>query len=157
MSILSDKISIPLSLSPPSFPFSPHSASSPHSPSFLSLSLLPLPSSTPLLCPQHCMDFRNYSSVMAIVAGLGSSPIRRLHRTWEGVSKQHMELYKHMDAILDTRVGGNSGRSVHSVITPNMQLIPRLIKRCFLGVQSLANLQPSFMALMAIYIYIYKR
>ena len=50
------------------------------------------------------MDFRNYSSVMAIVAGLGSSPIRRLRKTWEGISKQHMELYRSIDTIMDTRV-----------------------------------------------------
>lgn len=103
--------------------------------SFLpSLSLPPLPSSTPLLPPQHCMDFRNYSSVMAIVAGLGSSPIRRLHRTWEGVSKQHMGLYKHMDAILDTRVGGNSERSVqlsyHSRHATYSQAHKTLFPRC---------------------------
>ena len=40
----------------------------------------------------------------------------------------------------------------NSVITPDMQLILRLIKRCFPGVQSLADFQPSFMALIAIYI-----
>lgn len=115
------------SLSPPSFPSSPHSLSS-------LLSLPPIPSSTPLLPPQHCMDFRNYSSVMAIVAGLGSSPIRRLHRTWEGVSKQHMELYKHMDAILDTRVGGNSRWSVqlgyHSRHATYSQAHKTLFPRC---------------------------
>lgn len=50
------------------------------------------------------MDIRNYSSVLAIVAGLGSSPIRRLRKTWEAISKHHMELYKNMDTIMDTRV-----------------------------------------------------
>jgi len=43
----------------------------------------------------------------------------------------------------------------NSVITPDMQLILRLIKRCFPGVQSLADFQPSFMALIAIILYIY--
>ena len=46
---------------------------------------------------------------MAIVmAGLGSAPIRRLHRTWEGVSKIHMEMFKQMDTILESKVGGAS-------------------------------------------------
>ena len=39
-----------------------------------------------------------------IVAGLGSAPIRRLHKTWEGVSKQHVDYYKQMDTLLDSRV-----------------------------------------------------
>ena len=56
---------------------------------------------------QHCLDLRNYSTMMAIVmAGLGSAPIRRLHRTWEGVSKVHIEMFKQMDTILESKVGG---------------------------------------------------
>ena len=44
--------------------------------------------------------------MMAIImAGLGSAPIRRLHRTWEGVSKVHMEMFKQMDTILESKVG----------------------------------------------------
>lgn len=47
----------------------------------------------------------NTSSVMAIVvAGLGSSPIRRLAATWEMVPKADMELFKRMDSILEERV-----------------------------------------------------
>lgn len=55
------------------------------------------------------MDIRNYSSVMAVVAGLGSSPIRRLRKTWDGISKHHMELYRNMDTIMDTRVSKGEG------------------------------------------------
>ncbi|KAL5463285.1 hypothetical protein EMCRGX_G032175 [Ephydatia muelleri] len=37
-----------------------------------------------ILIAKQCLEFNNYSSVMAVVvAGLGSAPIRRLHKTWE--------------------------------------------------------------------------
>ncbi|KAL5502430.1 hypothetical protein EMCRGX_G009201 [Ephydatia muelleri] len=36
---------------------------------------------------KQCLEFNNYSSVMAVVvAGLGSAPIRRLHKTWEDLT-----------------------------------------------------------------------
>ena len=41
---------------------------------------------------------------MAMMAGLGSASIRRLHRTWEAVGKPFDELYKEMDAILESKV-----------------------------------------------------
>lgn len=56
-----------------------------------------------IIIAKHCLDCHNYSSVMAIIfAGLGCTPIRRLNRTWEGVSKTHLELFREMDAILQT-------------------------------------------------------
>ena len=74
------------------------------------------------------MDFRNYSSVMAIVAGLGSSPIRRLRKTWEGISKQHMELYRNIDTIMDTRVrkgiSEETGRSLRLTFEDFSSLVP---------------------------------
>lgn len=66
------------------------------------------------LFPQHCLDLGNISSMMAIVvAGLGSSPIRRLATTWEMVPKSDMELFKHMDSILEERVGWSAGTTLH--------------------------------------------
>ncbi|KAL5502445.1 hypothetical protein EMCRGX_G009220 [Ephydatia muelleri] len=56
-----------------------------------------------ILIAKQCLEFNNYSSVMAVVvAGLGSAPIRRLHKTWEGVSKYHVDLFKEMDLLLDS-------------------------------------------------------
>ena len=40
-----------------------------------------------------------------VVAGLGSAPIRRLQSSWAQVPKADMELFKEMDAVLDSRVG----------------------------------------------------
>eukprot|EP00731_Ephydatia_muelleri_P015580 Em0009g4a len=56
-----------------------------------------------ILIAKQCLEFNNYSSVMAVVvAGLGSAPIRRLHKTWEGVSKYHVDLFKEMDLLQGT-------------------------------------------------------
>jgi hypothetical protein len=71
-----------------------------------------------ILIAKHCLDLRNYSSMMAIImAGLGSAPIRRLHRTWEGVSKVHMEMFKQMDTILESKSNYKNYRDKLS-ITP---------------------------------------
>ncbi len=48
-----------------------------------------------------------------VVAGLGSSPIRRLQASWDLVSKTDMELFKYMDSILEEKVLYTS--SVHFV------------------------------------------
>lgn len=54
---------------------------------------------------QHCLEMRNYSSMMAIVvAGLGSAPIRRLHQSWAGVQKERKDLFKEIDTLLDSKV-----------------------------------------------------
>ncbi|KAL5502459.1 hypothetical protein EMCRGX_G009237 [Ephydatia muelleri] len=56
-----------------------------------------------ILIAKQCLEFNNYSSVMAVVvAGLGSAPIRRLHKTWEGVSKYHVDLFKEVDLLLES-------------------------------------------------------
>ena len=39
-----------------------------------------------------------------VVAGLGSAPIRRLHQSWAGVQKEHRDLFKEIDTILDSKV-----------------------------------------------------
>jgi hypothetical protein len=71
-----------------------------------------------ILIAKHCLDLRNYSTMMSIVmAGLGSAPIRRLQRTWDGVSKIHMEMFKQMDTILESKSNYKNYRDKLS-ITP---------------------------------------
>ncbi len=47
-----------------------------------------------------------------VVAGLGSSPIRRLAATWEMVPKADIELFKQMDSLLEERVSMYKDRNV---------------------------------------------
>lgn len=82
------------------------------------------PSTHPLL--QHCFDFGNYSSVMAIVvAGLGSAPVRRLHSSWSQVPKADMELFKEMDTLLDSRVRAHHTHLLkpHSFTAPPISMM----------------------------------
>lgn len=39
-----------------------------------------------------------------VVAGLGSAPIRRLHQSWALVPKESRDLFREIDAILDSKV-----------------------------------------------------
>ncbi|KAL9975174.1 hypothetical protein ACROYT_G012301 [Oculina patagonica] len=51
-----------------------------------------------------CLELRNFNAVMAIVvAALGSSPVRRLHKTKELVPKEFLEQYAKMEILMDTK------------------------------------------------------
>lgn len=53
---------------------------------------------------QKCLEYHNFSTLMSVVvAGLGSAPVRRLTRTWDCVSKSHLEMFRQMDAMLESR------------------------------------------------------
>ena len=39
-----------------------------------------------------------------VVAGLGSAPIRRLTQSWAIVQKERKDLFKEVDALLDSKV-----------------------------------------------------
>eukprot|EP00731_Ephydatia_muelleri_P006237 Em0003g485a len=83
-----------------------------------------------ILIAKQCLEFNNYSSVMAVVvAGLGSAPIRRLHKTWEGVSKYHVDLFKEMDLLLES--GNNYKRyrdRLSTIPTPAVPYIGVFLK-----------------------------
>jgi son of sevenless-like protein len=40
--------------------------------------------------PQRCSELNNFSTLIHLVAGLSSSPIHRLRRTWGLVSQKYM-------------------------------------------------------------------
>jgi hypothetical protein len=53
---------------------------------------------------RYCMNYRNFSSTMAIVvAGLCSPPIRRLKKTWEHVSKAYKDELEDMVELLSSK------------------------------------------------------
>ncbi|KAL5502434.1 hypothetical protein EMCRGX_G009205 [Ephydatia muelleri] len=83
-----------------------------------------------ILIAKQCLEFNNYSSIMAVVvAGLGSAPIRRLHKTWEGVSKYHVDLFKEMDLLLES--GNNYKRyrdRLSTIPTPAVPYIGVFLK-----------------------------
>lgn len=50
---------------------------------------------------RQCLHYRNFNGVVAIVvAGLGSSPIRRLKKTWEALEKNTLDLFLKMDHLV---------------------------------------------------------
>lgn len=56
------------------------------------------------LCPpQECRNLRNFSSLYAIISALQSSPVHRLKRTWDEISRCKIVGF------------GEGGRSCHGV------------------------------------------
>lgn len=51
---------------------------------------------------QHCRMMNNFSTMAAIMAGLNSTPIRRLHRTRSLLSAKTMSLFDDLDKTLDS-------------------------------------------------------
>lgn len=47
-------------------------------------------SDCPRSAPQRCLSLNNFSTLIHILAGLNSTPIHRLRRTWEVVSHKTM-------------------------------------------------------------------
>mmetsp|Transcript_7946 Transcript_7946/g.33428 ORF Transcript_7946/g.33428 Transcript_7946/m.33428 type:complete len:1282 (+) Transcript_7946:71-3916(+) len=49
-----------------------------------------------------CKELQNYNAVMAITGALGSSPISRLHNTWEEVGKSHSKKLSQLTTMMIT-------------------------------------------------------
>lgn len=52
---------------------------------------------------KQCLELRNYNAVMAIVAALGSAPIRRLSQTRELIPNVFMEQFAKIEILMETK------------------------------------------------------
>lgn len=50
----------------------------------------------------RCLELHNYDSLMAIVCTLNSSTIERLRKTWDVISVKRREMFRQLQAIVDT-------------------------------------------------------
>ena len=60
----------------------------------------------------------NYSSMVAIVSGLNSPPIRRLKRSWEQVNARHMGQLGNCEFTIDSGKNFNNYRSTLAKVVP---------------------------------------
>ena len=51
--------------------------------------------------PQRCHILCNFSSLFAILAGLNSSTIHRLRKTWDALSAKHRATLDRLDGIIE--------------------------------------------------------
>ncbi|KAM0745920.1 hypothetical protein T439DRAFT_360874 [Meredithblackwellia eburnea MCA 4105] len=49
---------------------------------------------------ERCYELHNFSTLIHIIAGLNSTPIHRLRRTWETVNQKSMASLKHLNSIM---------------------------------------------------------
>ncbi|KAH7885094.1 ras guanine nucleotide exchange factor domain-containing protein [Phlebopus sp. FC_14] len=66
----------------------------------------------------RCRSLHNYSSMVAIVSGLNSPPIRRLKRSWEQVNSRHMSQLNACEMTIDSGKNFNNYRSTLAKVTP---------------------------------------
>ncbi|KAH8104489.1 ras GEF [Cristinia sonorae] len=67
---------------------------------------------------ERCRMIQNFSTMVAIVSGLNTPPIRRLKRTWEQVNARFMTLLSTCEATIDTNKNFANYRSLLLKITP---------------------------------------
>ncbi|KAH7926456.1 ras GEF [Leucogyrophana mollusca] len=66
----------------------------------------------------RCRSMHNYSTMVAIVSGLNSPPIRRLKRSWERVDARHMSQLGACEMTIDSGKNFNNYRSTLAKVTP---------------------------------------
>lgn len=66
----------------------------------------------------RCRSMHNYSSMVAIVSGLNSPPIRRLKRSWEQVNARHMAQLGTCEMTIDSGKNFNNYRSTLARVSP---------------------------------------
>ncbi|KAG0700439.1 ras guanine nucleotide exchange factor domain-containing protein [Suillus ampliporus] len=66
----------------------------------------------------RCRSMHNYSSMVAIVSGLNSPPIRRLKRSWEQVNARHMAQLGICEMTIDSGKNFNNYRSTLAKVSP---------------------------------------
>lgn len=59
----------------------------------------------------YCKELHNYNTTMEILAGLTSSPIHRLKKTWEIVPKKTIELLESLQDLMSVRKNFNNYRT----------------------------------------------
>ncbi|TFY81918.1 hypothetical protein EWM64_g2092 [Hericium alpestre] len=71
-----------------------------------------------ILVADRCRNLHNFSSMIAIVSGLNSPPIRRLKRTWEQINQRYMTQLGACEMTIDSNKNFNNYRSLLARITP---------------------------------------
>ncbi|KZV68790.1 ras GEF [Peniophora sp. CONT] len=66
----------------------------------------------------RCRDLRNFSSMIAIVSGLNSPPVRRLKRTWDQISQKFAGMLSACEMTIDSGKNFNNYRQLLQRITP---------------------------------------
>ncbi|KAH0832197.1 hypothetical protein J3R83DRAFT_13116 [Lanmaoa asiatica] len=71
-----------------------------------------------ILTADRCRFLHNYSSMVAIVSGLNSPPIRRLKRSWEQVNSRHMTQLNTCEMTIDSGKNFTNYRSTLAKVAP---------------------------------------
>ncbi|EIW81292.1 ras GEF [Coniophora puteana RWD-64-598 SS2] len=66
----------------------------------------------------RCRTMHNYSSMVAIISGLNSPPIRRLKRSWEQVNARHMSQLSTCESTIDSGKNFNNYRMTLAKVAP---------------------------------------
>ncbi|KAH0832239.1 ras GEF [Lanmaoa asiatica] len=71
-----------------------------------------------ILVADRCRVIQNFSTMMAVVTGLNSSPIHRLKRSWEQVNSRHMSQLETCETLINSYKHYNNYRSTLATVAP---------------------------------------
>jgi son of sevenless-like protein len=71
-----------------------------------------------IIVADRCRSLHNYSSMVAIVSGLNSPPIRRLKRSWEQVNHRHVSQLNTCEMTIDSGKNFTNYRTTLARIAP---------------------------------------
>jgi len=72
-----------------------------------------------ILVADCCFQLNNFNTVMSIIAGFNSSPIRRLKRTWENLSNKMTLVFENLERVINPQKNYTQYReTLHSVNPP---------------------------------------
>jgi son of sevenless-like protein len=71
-----------------------------------------------ILVADRCRTLNNFSTMIAIVSGLNTPPIRRLKRTWEQVNQRNMAQFQACEVTLDSNQNFKKYRSMLASVVP---------------------------------------
>jgi hypothetical protein len=72
-----------------------------------------------ILVADKCYSLNNFNTVMSILAGFNSSPIHRLKRTWEQLSKKINDIFENLERVINPQKNYAQYReNLHSVNPP---------------------------------------
>jgi len=72
----------------------------------------------------RCKGLHNFPSMIAIVAGLNTTPIRRLKRTWEQVPQRFMTMLSQCETMMNTNKNfGNYRHKLSTIVAPCVPFI----------------------------------
>eukprot|EP00158_Paraphelidium_tribonemae_P007755 Partr_v1_DN28351_c1_g1_i3_m79715 putative guanine nucleotide exchange factor len=73
---------------------------------------------------KHLKDLNNYNGLMALISGLNSSAVRRLQKTWAGISSKQMSALHDLEKTMNPQMNYQNYREIENRSRENVSFVP---------------------------------